>query len=173
MTEDQLSVVPAELHPTADIETSWDGDAANDRIKEWAGGPDKEEIDWSKYQEGFTWYDLEDKENFGSYKLPHHDIIDGAIKTVWNGVKAAMGALLGARGGVDIPDDEKEGVYNHLAKHYEQFEKDVPEFKLSEEESEDEPEDEPVDALYTNAMEQREKNKQGLSDSEKTDRTLN
>ena len=51
------------------------------------------------------------------------------MQTVWRGVAAAMGALLGGRGGVDIPDGDREAVYNHLAKHYAQFDKEVPEFK--------------------------------------------
>jgi len=40
-----------------------------------------------------------------------------------------MAALLGARGGVNIPDADRKGVYNHLAKHYKQFDKEVPEFR--------------------------------------------
>jgi hypothetical protein len=63
----------------------------------------------------------------GDYKLPHHKA-DG-YATVWRGVAAAMGALLGARGGVQIPDSDKRGVYGHLAKHYAQFDKEPPEFK--------------------------------------------
>jgi len=61
------------------------------------------------------------------YKLPHHE--RAGYKTSWPGVKAAMGALLGARGGVDIPQADKDAVYNHLAKHYAEFDKKPPENK--------------------------------------------
>jgi len=44
-----------------------------------------------------------------------------------------MAALLGARGGVNIPDTDQRGVYDHLAKHYRQFEKEPPEFKMYDE----------------------------------------
>jgi len=44
-------------------------------------------------------------------------------------VYAAMAALLGARGGVILPSADKQGVYNHLASHYKQFDKEVPELK--------------------------------------------
>ena len=79
-----------------------------------------------------TWYDSSEPDKKGSYKLPHHRCGNG-YPVVWNGVKAAMGALMGARGGVDIPDADRKGVYNHLAKHYKQWDKDVPEFKTIDE----------------------------------------
>jgi hypothetical protein len=75
-----------------------------------------------------TWVDSESSDIKGAYKLPHHRAA-GQHAVVWNGVSAAMGALLGARGGVDIPDGDRKAVYNHLAKHYKEFDKDVPEFK--------------------------------------------
>lgn len=69
-------------------------------------------------------------EAFGDLKLPHHRPDDGYI--VWRGVRAAMGALMGARGGADIPDGERRGVYNHLSRHYRAFEKEPPEFRYVE-----------------------------------------
>ena len=60
-------------------------------------------------------------------RLPHHKVVGEDIVTVWRGVAASMGVLLGARGGADIPEHDKAGVYEHLAKHYEEFEKDAPE----------------------------------------------
>lgn len=74
-----------------------------------------------------AWYDSENPDVKGSYKLPHHKASGHAC--VWKGVSAAMGAILGARGGVDIPEADKKKVYNHLSKHYADFEKTPPEFK--------------------------------------------
>lgn len=125
-------VVRYKDYPPANENREWNGDEARKRIAKWAssdGSGDKDKIDWKKYKEGFAWYDDEKPENFGSYKLPHHDVIDGELHTIWNGVRAAMAALLGARGGVDIPREDRKGVYNHLAKHYEQFDKEPPEFR--------------------------------------------
>jgi len=86
-----------------------------------------------------AWFDSNDADNKGAYKLPHHKA-DGDHAVIWHGVAAAMGALLGAQGGVDIPDGDRKGVYNHLAKHYKEFEKDVPDFKtLKAEDDETEP----------------------------------
>lgn len=114
----------------ADETRIWDADAAKKRLAKWAssdGSGDKDKIDWSKYRKGFAWYDAENPENIGSYKLPHHDVIDGELVVVWRGVSAAMGALLGARGGVAIPESDFDSTYNHLAKHYKQFDKEPPE----------------------------------------------
>jgi len=41
-------------------------------------------------------------------------------------------ALLGARGGVDIPSGDKRAVYNHLAAHYKEFDKVPPKVTFSE-----------------------------------------
>jgi HK97 family phage prohead protease len=98
---------------------------------DWDGGAEtkKAEIDDLKLM--CAWYDSDEPDNKGSYKLPHHTV-DGH-KCVWRGTAAAMAALMGARGGVEIPAGDKRGVYNHLAKHYRQFDKEPPEFRLIEE----------------------------------------
>jgi len=116
--------------PKAPEDYAWDADAAEQRIRKWAstdGSGDKDKIDWSKYREAFAWYDDKDPENFSSYKLPHHDIVDGRFCVVWRGVAAAMAAMRGARGGVDIPADDRDAVLRHLTAHYKQFDKEVPE----------------------------------------------
>src|SRR5215831_18200246 len=48
----------------------------------------------------YAWAKDNPPETFDDLKLPHHRASDGAV--VWNGVKAAMGALMGARGGVEV-----------------------------------------------------------------------
>lgn len=75
-----------------------------------------------------TWVDSANEDKKTAYKLPHHKQA-GDHAVVWRGVAAAMGAVLGARGGTKIPSGDRKGVYNHLAKHYAQFEKEPPEFK--------------------------------------------
>jgi len=44
-----------------------------------------------------------------------------------------MQALLGARGGVNIPRDERKKVYEKLAELYRRFDMEPPEFHFSEE----------------------------------------
>lgn len=116
--KEEKSVVPFHSYPLADMDMSWDGPA---QIK--ACGDDI-----NKLKSICAWYDGDNPEVKSSYKLPHH-LADGQ-KTVMKGVMAAMGALMGARGGVNIPEGERQGVYNHLAKHYKEFDKIPPEMSF-------------------------------------------
>lgn len=122
------SVIDYREYPQAPESKNWDGNGARQRIANWSKKDGNVNMD--KYQQGFTWYDGTKPDLFGSYKLPHHDIEGSNLVTVWKGVVSAMGALMGARGGVDIPESDRRKVYNHLAKHYEQFGKVAPDYKL-------------------------------------------
>jgi len=94
---------------------------------EWNAAAEVRQADVETLKKMCAWF-AGDGENKSDYKLPHHKA-SGNNPAVWNGVAAAMKALFGARGGVQIPDSDRKGVYNHLAKHYKQFDKEVPEFK--------------------------------------------
>ena len=109
-----------------DMESPWDATQAKARVAEWAGGPDKDKIDWAKYRQAFAWYDSNDPENFGSYKLPYADIVDGKLTAIWKGVVAVVAAVKGARGGVDIPDQDKDKVLKHMQKYYDKAGKEFP-----------------------------------------------
>jgi len=127
----QAAAVPYQKAEAKDDSGSWDGSGARDRLAKWAssdGSGDKDTINWAKYRQGFAWYDAASPEAFGSYKFPHHDVKNGKLTLVWAGVKAAMGALLGARGGTSIPASDRKAVYNHLAKHYREFGQDPPDY---------------------------------------------
>jgi len=77
----------------------------------------------------FAWSKNNLPQAFGDLKLPHHRP-DGTL--VWSGVRSAMGALLGARGGVNIPAEDKKKVYAHLSAHYKEFDKTPPKVNFSE-----------------------------------------
>jgi HK97 family phage prohead protease len=103
--------------PLAPEETEWDGPA------EIAAA----DVDGLKVMS--AWVDEENEDIKQGYKLPHHEAA-GDHRLVWRGVVAAMGALLGARGGVEIPEADRQGVYDHLAQHYAEFEQEAPEFRM-------------------------------------------
>lgn len=111
---------------------TWDADAATAALARWAssdGSGDKDKMDWAKFRLGFAWYDEESSEAFSAYKLPHHIIQDGELVAVWRGVTAAMAALNGARGGVDLPDEDRQAVWSHLARHYKDVGAEPPELR--------------------------------------------
>ena len=125
----QAGAVSHESSEGKDDSSAWDGPAAVDRLRKWAssdGSGDKDKMDWAKYRRGFAWYDSSNEDSFGSYKLPHHDIKDGKFVVVLRGVEAAMSALLGGRGGTDIPEGDRKAVYDHLAAEYKEFGKEPP-----------------------------------------------
>lgn len=94
----------------------------------WDAGKEVKEADIDDLKVMSAWYDSKNADTKDAYKLPHHKA-SGSHSVVWKGVAAAMGALRGARGGVAIPAGDKKGVYNHLVKHYKQFDKEPPEFR--------------------------------------------
>lgn len=116
--------------------------APEDRAWDWHGTAEADKSDaileaggWELLASAHAWYDPSaDDEGHdppyekGAYKLPHHEIVDGRLRVVWNGVRSAMGVLRGARGGVDIPEGDRKDVYLHLAKHYEEFDREPPPF---------------------------------------------
>ena len=120
------SVIGYKKTPLADKDMAWNGPM---QIRECGD-------DMTKLKAISTWFDSENPDVKSSYKLPHH-LAAGSHSVVWNGVKAAMGALLGARGGVDVPSGDRKGIYNHLKSHYGDFDEEAPEFKSIEEIDED------------------------------------
>jgi uracil-DNA glycosylase family 4 len=109
--------------PIADRELEWDGSEADKNIREWAGGDDKENINWSKYSQGFLWVDDENKESFGGYKFPIANVIDGKLTAIPRGIFAAAAVLNGARlaGGasqINVPSEDIQGMKNHVDRYY-------------------------------------------------------
>jgi HK97 family phage prohead protease len=107
------SVIPFKSYPLADEDTVWEASVETKR----ACITDMVDM--------CTWYDPNNKNEKGSYKLLHHTQNGGA--TVWRGVANAMATLL--QPGGKIPAGDRKECYTHLAKHYEEFKKPVPEFK--------------------------------------------
>ncbi|OGS40497.1 MAG: hypothetical protein A3K77_00700 [Euryarchaeota archaeon RBG_13_31_8] len=116
----------------ADEGNEWDVKKAELSVRKWASSDnsgDKDTIDFNKYKKAFCWRDAQDKESLTAYKLPFAMVMDNKLKAVWRGVASAMAAILGARGGVDIPDEDRKRSYNLLASYYKKFDKEPPDYK--------------------------------------------
>ena len=103
------SALPPREEPTAPKDQPWSFDPSEYTLEE--------------LRRACAWFDVENSDSKEAYKLPHH-LPDGRV--VWRGVTAAAAALVGARGGVDIPQDDIPRVKEHLDLHYRQFDEVPP-----------------------------------------------
>ena len=135
----ESAVEVAELHvnasnpnlnlPMAPADTNWGGDAAVQRIREYTNST---ESPTSNYRRFFMYFDASAVDDFGSYKLPFVDIIGGRPHAVPAALSAIDGALSGARGGVDIPDEDKQRIARHVEHYKSKMEKTMPNSKLAQ-----------------------------------------
>lgn len=101
--------------PLTDRDRSWDGTAAERRVRAWA---DAEETPNERYRDAHVWYDKDAKDNFTAYKLLIADVVDGRLTAVPRAVMTAGAVMQGSRGGIDLPDQDIDRVKSHLAKYY-------------------------------------------------------
>jgi hypothetical protein len=109
--------------PLADRDREWDGDAAEKRVRRWAGAEDEPN---EKYRNAHVWYDADKKGNYTAYKLLIADVIGDQLKAVPRGIMAAGAVMQGSRGGVDLPKDDIDRVKSHLAKYYKKMDDTAP-----------------------------------------------
>jgi hypothetical protein len=118
-----MSVTAFQDLPIADRDRKWDGDAAEKRVRKWADVQDEPN---EKYRDAHVWYDNAKKDNFTAYKLLIADVIDGKLKAVPRGVMIAGAVIDGARGGINLPEDDVDRVKSHLAKYYKKMDETAP-----------------------------------------------
>ena len=123
MKEDTMAVTAFQDLALADEDREWDGDAAEKRVRKWAGAEDEPN---EKYRDAHVWYDADSKDNFTAYKLLIADVVGGKLHAVPRGVMAAGNVMQGARGGVNIPELDVNRVKSHLAKYYKKMDRRPP-----------------------------------------------
>ena len=125
-----------------DREREWDSDSAVQRVRNFTNSNDSPT---SSYKNAFLYFDREDAENFRGYKLPIADIVDGKMVAIPRAIFAVAGVLRGARGGVNIPEEDKRNVTTKINRYYDimsdLFDEDMesplkykPEYEIEEEE---------------------------------------
>ncbi len=113
-------------HETGTSDAAWDGPANEANLSNDDGA--------DVYREAYAWVDPEgDPDVKNSYKFIHHFVSDaGAVGDAsTTACSTGIGVLNGGRGGADIPDGDRQGVYNHLAKHLRDAEMEPPELASS------------------------------------------
>lgn len=99
--------------PLAPRGREWDGDAAAERVAAWADG-DPEKLD-----RAFFYRDLDaNPRAVSSRKLGFADVIGGELKAVPRGIFAVAAVLQGSRGGVDIPDEDRDLIRRKVEQWY-------------------------------------------------------
>jgi len=120
---DMKSAVPFQDLPLASRDLAWNSDAALGRVKEFLDSTDEPS---EQYRKAFLWFDEENADEFGAYKLPIADVIDGTLTAVPRGIFAAAAALSGARGGVNIPDSDRAAVIANVERYYKKMDMESP-----------------------------------------------
>lgn len=78
----------------------------------------------------FAWVDPDgDPEAKSSYKFAHHHGIDGPANV--RACLAGIAVLNGARGGAEIPETDRKAVYDHLAAHLRDADREPPELRTA------------------------------------------
>lgn len=138
-------------HSTATSDATWDGPTNKARLNPG---------DETNLKKAFAWYDPGGDDPNGDglpdakadWKFIHHEVsadgTAGAANTT--ACSTGIGVLNGGRGGTVIPDGDRRGVYNHLAKHLRDAGQDnIPELRVSDTEGQREADGEPLTARAT------------------------
>jgi len=111
-------------HSTGTTDAAWDGPANEARARSGE--------DVAYYRRIYAWRDPDgDPAVKSSYRFVHHMVAEGGAPGAANvrGCQSAIGVLNGGRGGTTIPDGDRQGVWNHLAKHLRDADLEPPELK--------------------------------------------
>ncbi len=107
-------------HTTETYAAAWDAGAVVAAIPDDASVSDLRSV--------FAWVDSGgDPEAKSSYRFPHHTAVRGGANV--RACLAGIAALNGARGGTAIPAADRKGVYNHLAGHLRDADREPPELR--------------------------------------------
>lgn len=109
-------------HSTETSDSAWDGPAAEARLKG--------DGEAAYYRRAFAWADPDkDANTKAAYRFIHHEVERGGGIGAANlsACSTGVGVLNGGRGGTTIPSEDKRGVWQHLARHLRDGDKEPPE----------------------------------------------
>lgn len=124
--------IPAELRGVIGWGSAHpNGTPKADRGADWDAGAEVRAASVEDLGIMCAWVDSDNADNKGAYKFPHHRAA-GAHPVVFRALTAGIGVLNGGRGGANIPDSDRRGVYNHLARHMrDDFDAEPPELRAA------------------------------------------
>lgn len=109
------------VHETKTVSRPWDS-AATEKALDTDRPSDLRTV--------YAWVDSDgDPELKSSYRFPHHHGVQGPANL--RACLSGIAVLNGARGGADVPDADRKAVYEHLASHLRDADREPPEFRVS------------------------------------------
>jgi hypothetical protein len=124
-------------HSTATSEAAWDGPANEGRVRSGEAA--------AYYRKIYAWQDPDgDPAVKASWKFIHHQVDGDGAGGAANvrACQTGIGVLNGGRGGTTIPEADRQGVWNHLAKHLRDADLEPPELKSKADSGQESDEDE-------------------------------
>ena len=119
---DSKTVPPYKDYAIAE-DVKWDKAKAVKQIREHTNSGEEPS---KAYKNGFMYFDIENEDKYTAYKLPYVYWIDGKFKAVPKALSTIVGALSGARGGIDIPDADKSKIKSQINKYYAKMDRESP-----------------------------------------------
>lgn len=108
-------------HSTPTSESAWDGPANEARVET--------DQPTAYYRKVYAWQDPEgDPATKAGWRFIHHEVAGDGTPGAANltACSTGIGILNGGRGGTTIPAADRQGVYNHLAKHLRDGDREPP-----------------------------------------------
>lgn len=110
-------------YPLMDESTEWDKTKSIKQLKEFFNSKEKPT---AEYKEGFMFVDGTENDIYSAFKMPYVYVDNKGLKAVPKAIYAIAASLSGARGGLDIPTDDKEKIKEQVNRYYKKLGKDLP-----------------------------------------------
>lgn len=101
--------------PVASTSRTWDSSAAIARVREKTNSTESPS---ASYRRAFLWYDESAPDNFGSYKFPFVDVVDGRLTVIPRAINNAKARLSNS----NIPASDKPKVEANIERYQKKFE---------------------------------------------------
>lgn len=98
--------------PLAGRDVAWDSNKAESRVREFTKSENEPS---ASYKDGFFWFDSDNSDTFGAYKLGFTDIIDGKRMAIPRGIFAVTALLQDTP---DIPESDINSIKTKVSSYY-------------------------------------------------------
>jgi len=111
--------------PTPTSYMTWKASVAINRVREYSNS---DKVPSASYKNYFFWYDSEDAKNFGAYKFPFVDIINGKPYAMQRAIFSAAQRLIVRTGATkaNIPDADRNKMISHINRYFKKMKMDSP-----------------------------------------------